>query len=194
LLAAALFTPPIAVFFAATYAISSVGTFSAAGAFRRIRPAWDGSVRGLAGLGHEAPAVGGSVAILLVSLAGLPPLLGFWGKLVVFGTAINLASLSHSTVPQTTWVLAIGVGVALLGSVISLGYYGSILRALFLDREDAGDPAAVADATDAAPTSKRTMGGSAGLVVVALAVLVVVAGLATTAFGSTLIFQLFAAR
>ena len=91
LIAIALPMAPLAVFFGSTYALAATGTFLAAAAFARVRPEWDGSIAGLAGLGRRAPLLSGAVAVLLLSLAGLPPFLGFWAKLIVFATALTAA-------------------------------------------------------------------------------------------------------
>ena len=41
----------------------------------------------LAGLGRTRPAAAAVLAVCLLSLTGVPPLAGFWGKLLVFGSA-----------------------------------------------------------------------------------------------------------
>jgi len=195
LLAIALFTPPLAAFFGATYALAAAGTFLAASAFKRLRPEWDGSVAGLAGIGRQAPVLGVSVSVLLISLAGLPPFLGFWSKLVVFGTAISVAQSNASTVAPVSWALGAGVALGLLGSVISLAYYGSIMRSMFMD--GAPESAAVPEqpaksAEEGTAPARRT--GSAALVVALLALLIAASGIATVVLGSTAIFALFATR
>ena len=133
LIAVALPMAPLAVFFGATYALAATGTFLAAAAFQRLRPHWDGSVAGLAGLGRRAPVLGGAVAVLLISLAGLPPLLGFWAKLVVFATGLSYAVASLAAQPVHSWSVSIAVIAGILGSIVSLGYYGAVLRSLFFD-------------------------------------------------------------
>ncbi|MEB3757963.1 MAG: hypothetical protein GSR76_03830 [Desulfurococcales archaeon] len=66
------------------------------------------------GLFHRDPVSSVSMAILLLSLLGLPPLLGFWGKLYMF-TAIASYSLPLLV-------------IALLNSGISAVYYGIAIR------------------------------------------------------------------
>jgi NADH-quinone oxidoreductase subunit N len=199
LIAVAVFAPPLAVFFGATYALAASGTFLAAAAFKAERPGWDGSVSGLAGLGREAPALCGSVGVLLISLAGLPPFLGFWPKLLVFGTALNVAARSASSAPQVSWTLVVGVTAGLVGSVVSLGYYGSILRSMFFDAPlSPGGACAASEVTATSVTGAQSAGKrrsrSAAVVVVALAVLIVALGLAHMALGSSVIFSLFGAQ
>ncbi len=184
LIAIALPMAPLAVFFGSTYALAATGTFLAAAAFARIRPEWDGSVAGLAGLGRRAPLLSGAVAVLLLSLAGLPPFLGFWAKLIVFATAMTAAFGGAPGGSAYSWALGGAVAVGILGSVISLGYYGSILRSLYFDSYD--------ESTDEDAGVSRS-GGSATVVVVVLAILVVVLSVLPLVFGPTAVFELFIA-
>ena len=141
LIAIALPMAPLAVFFGSTYALAATGTFLAAAAFERVRPEWDGSVAGLAGLGRRAPLLSGAVAVLLLSLAGLPPFLGFWAKLIVFATAMTRGVRRRAGRFRRTH----GHSVAQSPRVssdrsISLGYYGAILRSLYFDTPRRGRP------------------------------------------------------
>ena len=206
LIAISLSSASLAVFFGATYAVAATGTFMSAAAFKRLRPEWDGSVAGLAGLGRRAPLLSGSLAVLLISLSGLPPLLGFWSKLLVFGTAVNVAMQNLQAMPKVSWTLVIAVAAGLIGSIVSLGYYSSILRSLFFDGPERAVASHVAiGADDDALTTpngadldvaEKPAGGagSAGIAVVALASVVGVAGITTLVFGSTVLYQLFVAR
>jgi len=71
------------------------------------------------GLSERRPAVAWGTLVLLLSLVGIPPLAGFFGKLYLFGAGLE-ASLA--------WLVV----VAVLGSVVSVGYYFRIVRAMFL--------------------------------------------------------------
>lgn len=71
------------------------------------------------GLGYRYPLLGVAMTIFLISLTGLPPTAGFIGKLFVF-TAVLDANM--------IWLAVIGV----INSVISLYYYVSIFRNMFL--------------------------------------------------------------
>jgi NADH-quinone oxidoreductase subunit N len=173
--------PASAVFFASTYALAATGTFLAASAFRRVSPDWDGSIEGLAGIGRKAPVLSASVAVLLISLAGIPPLLGFWAKLVAFGGAILQAAEAFSAgLSALAWASAIAAVAGIVGSVISLGYYGAVLRALYLLPEPAAEEP-VDGQTDLAEQSeerpRQGARGSAAVVVTIVAILVVALGL-----------------
>lgn len=153
---------PVALLFTATYAVATVGAFIAAEAASGLRPGWDGSVKGMRGLGRSHPAFGVALALLLASLAGVPPLLGFWGKLQAFQAAFALALglTGQGLQAMAWWYWAIAV-VGIVGSVVSLGYYGAVLREVFSENED----------DEAAGES-----GIAGVVVGAIAVGVLVLG------------------
>jgi len=185
LLAVAMLDATSTAFFLSTYALATVGTFLAADAYQRSYPEWDGSIAGLAGLGRAMPAVSASVSLLLISLAGIPPLLGFWGKFQVFATAIygSASALLGEGSPVLGWMLAAGVVVGLLGSVISLGYYGSVLRSLYLmPRPDSA--------------GRTTEQGSAmsRAVLVSIAVVVVLLGIAPAIWGYSFLVQPFVGR
>jgi NADH-quinone oxidoreductase subunit N len=138
LIGAVVLNPTSAVFFATTYAIATTGTFLAATAFRQARPDWDGSIRGLAGLGRGSARLAAfSVAILLVSLAGIPPLLGFWGKFQVFASAATMSGRMFLALdnPLLGWTYALLAAAGIIGSVVSLGYYGGVLQSLYLAEE-----------------------------------------------------------
>ncbi|MBM3939595.1 MAG: NADH-quinone oxidoreductase subunit N [SAR202 cluster bacterium] len=81
------------------------------------------TVRGLAGLGQRSPLLAGMLAFALVSLTGIPPTVGFMGKLFVFNAAINTGY---------TWLAVIGV----INSVVSAYYYLNIVRVMYLQPAD----------------------------------------------------------
>jgi NADH-quinone oxidoreductase subunit N len=74
------------------------------------------------GLGQRAPALAMTMTIFLVSLAGVPPLAGFFGKLFIFAAAIDRGGIG--------WWLA---GAMVVNSVISLFYYIGIARAMYFE-------------------------------------------------------------
>lgn len=66
-----------------------------------------------------------ALSISLLALAGLPPLNGFWSKLVIFGAGINSGPL----VEWGPWLAIAGV----LNSALSLGYYAWIMRKMYME-------------------------------------------------------------
>lgn len=72
------------------------------------------------GLAHRAPALALWCTVFLLSLTGIPPLLGFVGKFLLFGVALQ----AHQA------VLAI---VGVITSAIALYYYVNIIRQMYLE-------------------------------------------------------------
>jgi proton-translocating NADH-quinone oxidoreductase chain N len=77
------------------------------------------------GLGRRMPITAIAFSISLLALAGVPPLNGFWSKLVLFGSAINAGPL----VEWGPWLAIAGV----LNSALSLGYYAWIMRKMYME-------------------------------------------------------------
>jgi NADH-quinone oxidoreductase subunit N len=184
-------TPSVPIFFMACYGLAATGTFLSAAAFRHIDPEWDGTVEGLAGMSRKAPWASAATAVLLISLAGIPPLLGFWAKFVVFLTAIGAAGSAFAGLGPTQlgWIYVVAVAVGILASVISLGYYGRALAALYQPSQ--ADDAHDDSASDSAAETPSESGGSAASVVVLIAVLTVALGLLPLVTGIPTIWRLF---
>lgn len=113
------------LFYTTIYAITLVGAFGVAGFVRRETGGDD--LSDFAGLHHRAPMLAGCMAVFMLSLAGLPPLAGFFGKFYLFSVAIA-ADANHGLL----WLVAL----ALFGSLISLYYYLMVLKAVFVDESD----------------------------------------------------------
>jgi NADH-quinone oxidoreductase subunit N len=100
-----------AAFYAVAYAIPSLGVM--------LLAAEEGPlVSDFNGLAQRRPAAAWFAVLMLVSLIGIPPLVGFFGKLYLFGAALDAG--------LTPWVV-----VAVLMSVVSAGYYLRVVRAAF---------------------------------------------------------------
>ncbi|HSK47726.1 MAG TPA: proton-conducting transporter membrane subunit [Coriobacteriia bacterium] len=162
--------PSSALVFTATYAVATTAAFLSAEAFSRIDPTWDGSIAGLAGMGRRSPVIASSLTLALLSLAGIPPLLGFWGKLQAFGSAIGAAS-GFASRGASTFAVWLGVlaGVGIIGTIVSLAYYGNVVRTLFLNPQ-------ITPSQTTAAEGAAGRAGSAGIAVVTLAFLLVALG------------------
>jgi NADH-quinone oxidoreductase subunit N len=127
-----------AIFYALAYALPSLGVMLVAAA--------EGSrLNDLAGLASRRPATAWAVVVMLLSLIGIPPLVGFFGKLYLFTGAVQ-AGLGG-------WVV-----LAVVMSVVSAGYYLRIVRSMFT-----GEHAAEGDAAEPWPAQVAVI-GTAGLV------------------------------
>lgn len=117
------------LFYTTAYAFTLAGAF---GVIARVRAATGGDdFSHFAGLRMRSPLLAGCMAIFLLSLAGLPPLAGFFGKFYLFSAALS-AGENHGLL----WLVAL----ALLGSLISLYYYLIILKVIFVDEAAADAP------------------------------------------------------
>jgi len=81
----------------------------------------------LKGLARKMPITSLGLVICLLALAGVPPLNGFWSKLVLFGAALD-AGVVASWAP---WLAVAGV----LNSALSLAYYGWLIRKMYFEGE-----------------------------------------------------------
>ncbi len=81
----------------------------------------------LKGLGRKMPITALGLTISLLALAGIPPLNGFWSKLMLFGSAIDAGPIA----PWAPWLAIAGV----LNSALSLAYYGWIIRKMYFEGE-----------------------------------------------------------
>ena len=81
----------------------------------------------LKGLGRRMPITSVGLVISLLALAGVPPLNGFWSKLVLFGSALDAGTV----VWWGPWLAIAGV----LNSALSLAYYGWIIRKMYFEGE-----------------------------------------------------------
>jgi NADH-quinone oxidoreductase subunit N len=89
------------------------------------------------GLGRRMPITAIALTISLLALAGVPPLNGFWSKLVLFGAAIDSG-------PIVAWGPYLAIA-AVLNSALSLGYYAWIIRKMYM--EDAADMTKIKEPT-----------------------------------------------
>ena len=81
----------------------------------------------LKGLARRMPITSLGLVISLLALAGVPPLSGFWSKLMLFGAAIDAGTV----VWWGPWLAVAGV----LNSALSLAYYGWIMRKMYFEGE-----------------------------------------------------------
>src|SRR3989337_2360479 len=82
----------------------------------------------LKGLARKMPITSLGLVISLLALAGVPPLSGFWCKLMLFGAAIDAGPIAA----WAPWLAIAGV----LNSALSLAYYGWIIRKMYFEGEN----------------------------------------------------------
>lgn len=82
-------------------------------------------ISGLAGLNQRSPLLAGTMTLAMVSLAGIPPMAGFFGKFLLLKAVIQQGVADHN---HGYYCLAF---TALVGVVISLYYYFGVVRAIY---------------------------------------------------------------
>ena len=110
------------LFYTTVYAFTLVGAFGVVALVRRETGGDD--LRNFSGLSSRSPLLAGCMSIFMLSLAGLPPLAGFFGKFYLFSAALRAADNNG-----LLWLVA----VALFGSLISLYYYLMVLKVMLVD-------------------------------------------------------------
>ena len=108
----------------AIYLVMTVGTFACILSMRRQGGEVE-TIADLAGLSKTNLPMACALALLMFSMAGIPPLAGFWSKWYVFLAAVN----------ANLWFLAV---VGVLASVVGAYYYLRIIKIMFFD--DAAEP------------------------------------------------------
>ena len=133
----------------AIYVVMNAGAFGCIIAMRKGGKATE-RIDDLAGLGSTAPMMALAMAVFMFSMAGIPPLAGFFGKLYVFVAAVQAG----------LWPLAI---LGVLASVVSAFYYLRIVKVMYFDAGDAP--------LDARPASLSFVVAATGAVTVLFAAL-----------------------
>jgi NADH-quinone oxidoreductase subunit N len=117
------------LFYTTIYAFTLLGAFGVVALVRRETGGDDFSH--FAALRSRSPLLAGCMAVFMLSLAGLPPLAGFFGKFYLFAAALR-AGGNHGLL----WLVAL----ALFGSLISFYYYLMVLKVIFVDQSSSTLP------------------------------------------------------
>lgn len=110
------------VFYLVAYAIMNIGAFSLLMYMKREN-GYGEDLADFSGLGRRRPAVAAAMAIFLFSLAGIPPTIGFLGKLYIFTAAIQAGLY---------WLAVAGV----VNVVVSLFYYARIVMHMYMREQE----------------------------------------------------------
>jgi NADH-quinone oxidoreductase subunit N len=118
------------LYYALTYALTTVGAFAVIAIVERST----GSDRfdAFAGLSQRNPLLSGVMLVLLLSLAGIPPLVGFWAKFNLFAAVLAAPAAKP-------WGLAF-VAAALAASAVSLYYYLQVLKRIYVLKPTQPEP------------------------------------------------------
>ncbi|MBA4028117.1 MAG: hypothetical protein C0475_03075 [Planctomyces sp.] len=117
------------LFYLLAYGLTNAGSFAVLGCLERVRP--DGqaeeldSIEDVRGLCQDRPLLGWALVLSVMSLLGLPPLLGFFAKLPLFGAGLNAGEYAL-------------VVVLALNSAVAAFYYLRVAAAAVLEPGQVG--------------------------------------------------------
>lgn len=143
-----------AMFYLFVYAFMNIGAFAVV-ILLENKGEQDASQNRFTGLAKRQPFMALAMAIFMFSLAGIPPLAGFWGKFLLFRGAV-----------QAGWIMLPILG--LLTSALSLVYYLGVVKAMYME-----EPLALIDASE----SERMLWPSLSIGVAIAAIAVIIIGI-----------------
>ena len=108
------------LFYMAVYIVMTLGAFLCVMWMRDSEGRPVETIASMSGLAQTRPAFAAAFAIFMFSLAGIPPLFGFWPKWMVFNAAVGSGYIS----------LAVA---GILGTVIGAYYYLRIVKVMYMD-------------------------------------------------------------
>jgi NADH-quinone oxidoreductase subunit N len=108
------------LFYTITYAFTVLGAFAVVGVVEQSGR--KGSLEDFAGLSRRAPVLSFCMLVFMLSLAGIPPLSGFFGKFYLFTAAADAA-------PKLSLLWLVMLAVA--ASAVSLYYYLQVLKQIY---------------------------------------------------------------
>jgi len=121
------------LFYLGQYAFTNLCAFLAIVAVTAVTGSDE--IPSFSGLGKRSPILGLALFLSMMSLAGVPPLSGFFGKFQLFAAVIQRA--------QTNWHYYVLAGIGAVAVVISLYFYLGIGRAIYLQEAEDATPIAV---------------------------------------------------
>jgi NADH-quinone oxidoreductase subunit N len=110
------------IYYVITYGLTTLGAFGVVSVVQE-RTGTD-RFSDFAGLSRRSPVVSFCMMIFMLSLAGIPPLAGFFGKFYLFASALGAGSSSLGLL----WLVAVALGM----SAVSLYYYLQVLKQIYL--------------------------------------------------------------
>jgi proton-translocating NADH-quinone oxidoreductase chain N len=115
---------PGLLIYTAAYMFTNLGAFFVAVVVGQRLASDD--IADYAGLAQRSPALAGLMVFFMLSLLGIPPTAGFFGKFYIFGAAINNG---------LGWLAVAGI----INSVVALGYYITVIRVMYTQPAPAPD-------------------------------------------------------
>ncbi|HLZ22400.1 MAG TPA: NADH-quinone oxidoreductase subunit N [Ktedonobacterales bacterium] len=104
--------------FLAVFVVTNIGVFT--GIIALANATGKENIRDFDGFGRRSPFIAFGMALCLLSLAGVPPMAGFWSKLLILLSAWQEGS-------ALTWLVVLG----LINSAISIVYYANVIWRMY---------------------------------------------------------------
>jgi NADH-quinone oxidoreductase subunit N len=141
---------PSLTYYAVTYGLTTLGAFGVVAAVERVG---GDKLSDFAGLSRREPVLAFCMMIFMLSLAGIPPLAGFFGKFYLFASAIGGNPRNFGLL----WLVILAVAM----SAVSLFYYLQVLKQIY-----------VVEGPDSAATGRTSVLSQVVLALVAIGVVV----------------------
>jgi NADH-quinone oxidoreductase subunit N len=126
------------LFYSVAYTFMNLGAFAVVAALQR-RPGVTSQISTFAGLGRRAPLLSALMLLFLLSLTGIPPLAGFWGKWYVIQAALQVGG----------WLTLLAV-LVVLNAAIAAFYYLRVAVVMYMrDPAENAGPLRLGGATSA---------------------------------------------
>ena len=139
------------IYYLLVYGVMTMAAFAVV--IIREREVEDGDeISALTGYGRARPVLGVVMTLSMLSLAGFPPLAGFVGKFLLFGSAVDVGM---------TWLAIVGA----VGSMISLGYYLRVVTVTWSPEPEGGVRKVLAVP---GPVGLATVASGLGVIVLAI--------------------------
>jgi NADH-quinone oxidoreductase subunit N len=110
------------IYYVVTYALATIGIFAVIAVVEEQRGS--DNLSNFNGLSRQSPVLSFCLAIFILSLAGIPPLAGFFGKFYLFVSALNATSGSMGLL----WLVILAIAM----SAVSLYYYLRVLKRVYV--------------------------------------------------------------
>jgi len=121
------------LYYVTTYALTTVGAFAVVGVVEERTG--DDTLSAFAGLSKREPVLAFCLMIFLLSLAGIPPLTGFFGKFYLFKAGLQMKGDAQSL--GLLWLIILAIAL----SAVSLYYYLQVLKQAYVTPPPADAPA-----------------------------------------------------
>lgn len=116
------------LYYIVSYGLTTIGAFGVVGVVEHATGS--DKLDAFSGLHKRNPALAAITLVLFLSLAGIPPLVGFWAKFNLFAAVLGLGDHFSLTSLSTTAVVLVALAIAM--SAVSLYYYLQVLKRAYV--------------------------------------------------------------